>query len=120
MMNMKMKTNFKYLLFILVLLITFAYFYYLNTKDGAELNQLSNIPSFTMESISQFNGEDDSKPIYIAFDGYVYDVTPGRNEFYGPGKSYNYLTGKDSTAELSIAGGTIIKNKYKIVGRFVR
>lgn len=77
-----------------------------------------DIPIFTSQSISEYNGADQNKPIYLAYEGCVYDVSEGRDKFYGPNMEYNYLTGTDATSELHIAGGGIIKAKYKIIGKF--
>lgn len=71
---------------------------------------------YNSQSIKEFDGTDLSKPVLIAYDGYVYDVSVGRDTFYNVGKDYHYLAGKDSTVELNIVGGNIIKTKYKIVG----
>lgn len=71
--------------------------------------------SFTASQLAQFNGNNPNEPIYLALDGFVYDVTKGR-EFYRSGGPYHYLAGKDSTTELRIAGGGIIKRKYPVIG----
>ena len=72
---------------------------------------------FTKDSLAVFNGEDSSLPIYIAFEGNVYDVTEGE-KFYGPDGNYNFLAGTDSTKLLKVFGGDTIKNKYPVVGTF--
>jgi predicted heme/steroid binding protein len=74
--------------------------------------------TFTQTELSGYNGDDPSKPIYLAMDGLVYDVTPGK-EYYQPGGDYHYLAGRDSSQELHIAGGVIIKRKYSVVGVLV-
>lgn len=76
------------------------------------------LPTYTLDSIVEFDGTDQNKPVYIAYEGYVYDVSSGREDFYNVGKDYHYLAGKDSTSELNIVGGSIIKKKYKIVGTY--
>jgi predicted heme/steroid binding protein len=76
----------------------------------------NNLPIYTIDVLSIYNGDDLTKPVLIAYDGYVYDVSPGREEFYNHGMDYHYLTGRDSTKELNIVGGSIIKKKYKIIG----
>lgn len=73
------------------------------------------LPSFTKDTLSKHNGTNPSLPIYIAFEGNVYDVTAGKN-FYEPGGAYDFLAGTDGTELLHIAGGEIIKKKYPIVG----
>ena len=50
------------------------------------------------EELSVFNGTKDVK-IYISIKDQIFDVSPGKS-FYGPGCSYNTLTGKDSTVAL--------------------
>lgn len=66
--------------------------------------------------LKEFNGDDPKKPIYVGLDGLVYDITPG-SRFYDKNGPYHYLAGKDSTSILHVAGGDIIKKKYKVVGR---
>lgn len=43
-----------------------------------------------------FDGSDPKKPVYVALDGIIYDVSEGRG-VYGPGGSYNKLAGRDAT-----------------------
>ncbi|KAL5508103.1 hypothetical protein ACEPAH_5721 [Sanghuangporus vaninii] len=47
------------------------------------------------EGLSKYDGSDSSKPIYLAIDGLVYDVTEGRR-MYGPGGSYHFMAGRDA------------------------
>ncbi|KAL1898666.1 hypothetical protein Cpir12675_001773 [Ceratocystis pirilliformis] len=49
----------------------------------------------TPEELTAYNGVDESKPLYIAINGTIYDVTPGRR-VYGPGGSYKYFAGVDA------------------------
>ena len=79
-------------------------------------SQKSTLPNITLSELSRYNGTNQDLPVYLALDGFVYDVSPGRTDFYNPGKPYHYLAGRDSSADLHVAGGTIIKMKYKIVG----
>lgn len=109
-----MTTIKKYKFLILAISTLAAVYLYLNSSPNVDTN--TNLELFTSESIKAFDGTDLTKPVYIAYGGYVYDVSPGRDDFYNEGKSYHYLTGKDSTFELNIAGGAIIKSKYKVVG----
>jgi len=82
----------------------------------AESNlRISSKPQFTMNQIIQHDGTDTSKPIYLVYEGNVYDVTAGQ-KYYAPGGSYHYLTGRDATGELRLFGGDIIQKKYPIVG----
>lgn len=74
-----------------------------------------SLPTFTSDELQAFDGSDPEKPIYLALDGAVYDVTAGK-EYYQKNGSYNYLAGKDSSKELHLVGGNIIKEKYPVIG----
>ncbi|PKS11776.1 hypothetical protein jhhlp_001069 [Lomentospora prolificans] len=50
----------------------------------------------TIEELAAFDGTDASKPIYLAINGTIYDVTPGRR-IYGPGGSYHWFAGCDAS-----------------------
>ncbi|GMI84402.1 membrane-associated progesterone binding protein 2 [Hibiscus trionum] len=54
----------------------------------------------TPQQLLQFNGSDPSKPIYVAINGRIFDVTAG-NSFYGPGGSYAIFAGKDASRVLA-------------------
>lgn len=43
-----------------------------------------------------FTGEDPEKPIYVALNGTIFDVSSGRG-FYGPGGHYGHFAGRDAT-----------------------
>lgn len=75
--------------------------------------------AYTTEELKQYEGTDENKPIYLAYNGDVYDVTLGK-EYYNSQGVYHYLAGRDCTAELNFAGGGIIKTKYKIVGHLIK
>jgi predicted heme/steroid binding protein len=75
------------------------------------------LPSYSASSLAIFNGTDEAKPIYIALEGNVYDVTEGK-KFYAPGGVYHFLAGTDGTTLLKVMGGDIIKKKYPVVGTF--
>ncbi|KAJ3777457.1 cytochrome b5-like heme/steroid binding domain-containing protein [Lentinula raphanica] len=49
---------------------------------------------FTENELARYDGTDPSKPIYLAIDGDVYDVTKG--SAYRPGGPYHVLTGVDA------------------------
>lgn len=49
---------------------------------------------FSERMLAQFDGSDSTKPIYLAIDGDVYDVTQGK--VYHPGGSYHILAGADA------------------------
>ncbi|KAB5595559.1 hypothetical protein CTheo_1020 [Ceratobasidium theobromae] len=50
---------------------------------------------FSEAQLAKFDGTDPLKPVYLAIDGDVYDVTEGRR-IYGPGGSYHQFAGKDA------------------------
>lgn len=85
------------------------------SDSGPKATLPADLPKFSLEQLKPFDGTDPKKPIYIALDGLVYDVTPGR-EFYQVGGSYHDLAGKDSSGLLHIFGGAIIKRKYRVIG----
>ncbi len=70
---------------------------------------------FSSEELSSFNGND-GKPIYIAFQGMVYDVTKSR--LWAKGLHMNrHPAGKDLTAEISAAPhGTEVLERYPQIG----
>ncbi|KAI0260921.1 cytochrome b5 [Gloeopeniophorella convolvens] len=50
---------------------------------------------FSEHGLSAFDGSDPTKPIYLAIDGDVYDVSSNRR-VYGPGGSYALMSGVDA------------------------
>ncbi|KAI4337229.1 hypothetical protein L6164_015672 [Bauhinia variegata] len=52
------------------------------------------------QQLSQYNGSDPSKPIYVALKGRIFDVTTGKS-FYGPGGPYAMFAGKDASRALA-------------------
>lgn len=58
---------------------------------------LLNGPRYiTPEELALHDGSDPSKPIYLAINGSVYDVTAG-SRVYGPGGSYHVFAGVDAS-----------------------
>ncbi|KAM6555901.1 hypothetical protein CsatB_002920 [Cannabis sativa] len=55
--------------------------------------------TLTPQELSQYNGRDPSKPIYVAIKGRIFDVTTGKS-FYGPEGSYSMFAGKDASRAL--------------------
>ncbi|KAL6695998.1 cytochrome b5 [Trichoderma pleuroticola] len=49
----------------------------------------------TPEQLAAYDGKDPSKPVYVAINGTIFDVSLGRH-IYGPGGSYNYFAGCDA------------------------
>ena len=75
----------------------------------------ASLSHFTLADLAKFNGTASGTPIYIGFDGYVYDVSAGA-KFYGIGGTYHSIAGTDATAALHIFGGSIIREKYPVIG----
>ncbi|KAL6012209.1 Bifunctional protein GlmU [Asimina triloba] len=55
---------------------------------------------FTLEQLKQFDGSDESKPIYVGVKGRVFDVSAGKS-FYGPGGPYCIFAGKEASRALA-------------------
>ena len=75
-------------------------------------------PIYTQASLNGYNGDNPEKPVLLALDGWVYDISPGRATFYDPGKPYHFLAGTDASVSLHMFGGDLIRSKYKIVGQY--
>jgi len=112
----------RYIVVFSLLSIIISFFYGLernvfspNPKQAVIAAEAS-LPVLTEKEIKDYNGDDPNKPIYIGLGGFVYDVSAGR-DFYKLGGSYHDLAGRDSTEELKIFGGEIIKRKYPIVAK---
>ncbi|KAK5115154.1 hypothetical protein LTR85_009912 [Meristemomyces frigidus] len=50
----------------------------------------------TDAELRAYDGSDPEKPLYIAIDGRIFDVSSGRG-FYGPGGHYGHFAGRDAT-----------------------
>lgn len=83
---------------------------------SVKLTSPSTMPVLTAQDLVRHDGSNLDMPVYVALDGYVYDVSPGRDDFYNPGESYHYLAGRDASRELHIFGAALIKKKYQVVG----
>ena len=46
--------------------------------------------------LAGYNGQDPNKPVYLALNGTIYDVSAGRH-LYGPGGSYSFFAGRDAS-----------------------
>ncbi|EMR61903.1 putative cytochrome b5-like heme steroid binding domain-containing protein [Eutypa lata UCREL1] len=49
----------------------------------------------TLEELSEFDGRNESKPLYLAINGTIFDVSSNRR-IYGPGGGYQYFAGTDA------------------------
>jgi len=54
----------------------------------------------TAEELKQYDGRDETKPIFVAIKGVIYDVTPSR-QFYGPGGPYENFAGREAARGLA-------------------
>lgn len=52
--------------------------------------------SLTDRELKAYDGSDPAKPIYLAINGTIFDVSNGRG-FYGPGGSYHFFAGADAS-----------------------
>ncbi|OIW27723.1 cytochrome b5 [Coniochaeta ligniaria NRRL 30616] len=50
----------------------------------------------TPAQLSAYDGTDETKPIYLAINGTIYDVSANRRT-YGPGGSYHFFAGRDAS-----------------------
>ncbi|KAK0634353.1 hypothetical protein B0T17DRAFT_513097 [Bombardia bombarda] len=59
-------------------------------------SQLSGPLHLTPAELAAYDGTDESKPIYLAINGTIYDVSANRRT-YGPGGSYHIFAGADAS-----------------------
>ncbi|KAH9943005.1 cytochrome b5 [Epithele typhae] len=90
----------KFMLYALIFAVLAGKFFtgsYLWELDPPSLRQY--LPStdrlFSESVLATYDGTDPEKPIYLAIDGVVYDVSAGRAT-YGPGGSYHLMAGTDA------------------------
>jgi len=57
---------------------------------------ISGPQQFTDADLAAYDGTDPEKPIYLAINGTIYDVSNGRKH-YGPKGSYHYFAGADAS-----------------------
>ncbi len=50
----------------------------------------------TLDELAAFDGADEAKPLYLAINGTIYDVSANRRT-YGPGGSYHWFAGCDAS-----------------------
>ncbi|MFA7301185.1 MAG: cytochrome b5 domain-containing protein [Candidatus Shapirobacteria bacterium] len=100
---------------VVILLVNIFFLFFFKPKSVPQ----NELKTFTVNELIKYDGTNDNMPIYMVYNGDVYDVTAGR-EFYKIGGPYHDLAGKDSTTELNIAGGGIIKVKYTVVGHLIK
>jgi predicted heme/steroid binding protein len=54
--------------------------------------------------LAKYDGQDPSRPIYVAIKGRVFDVS-AKKEMYGKGAGYNVFAGKDASKGLGESDG---------------
>jgi predicted heme/steroid binding protein len=119
-MNKKVKMVFIILVILNIVVLGSVSFLWI--QSDMRVNAIKNsksttqLKTFTLAELARYNGSNSTLPIYLALDGYVYDVTKGR-EFYQVGGPYHDLAGRDASKELHLVGGGIIKRKYPVVGK---
>ncbi|KAJ3026192.1 UNVERIFIED_CONTAM: hypothetical protein HDU68_006066 [Siphonaria sp. JEL0065] len=59
--------------------------------------------SMSLHELSQYNGTDPSKPIYLALRGAIYDVS-SKPQLYGPGGECHMFAGKDVSKAYAMSG----------------
>jgi len=106
----------KIILMALTAILVFNIFFLIFFKPKSVSKE--KLINFTTEQLKKYDGTNNDLPIYMAYNGDVYDVSAGR-DYYKVGGTYHDLAGKDSSKELNIAGGGIIKVKYKIIGKLI-
>lgn len=73
---------------------------------------------YSIRELASYNGNDPTKPVLLGLDGQVFDVSSGRKEYYDPGKPYHFIAGTDASVPLHIAGASLIRKKYPVVGQY--
>lgn len=89
--------------------------------ERGEVEGLSTViaKTFTEKELAPFDGTDPNLPIFLGLNGQVYDVSAGR-DYYKVGGPYHFLAGRDSSTELNLIGGSLIKKKYPVIGLLVK
>ena len=115
--KMMMKKTTKIGIVVLLAMLAADWVYLRQVPRQSTVNE-DNLRQYSQDELAKYDGSDLNKPIYLAYEGYVYDVSSGRADFYNPGEAYHYLVGKDSTKLLNVFGGDLIKRKYSVVGKY--
>uniref|UniRef100_A0A672LAD9 Neuferricin n=1 Tax=Sinocyclocheilus grahami TaxID=75366 RepID=A0A672LAD9_SINGR len=81
-----------------------------NVQQVSNVRASAPVRMLTEDELSLYNGGENSKGLYLAILGQVFDVEK-RSKHYGPGGGYHFFTGKDAsrafiTGDLTEAGLT--------------
>lgn len=78
-------------------------------------NQSPHFPTYSKSQLALRNGQD--KPeIWVAYQGYIYDVSQSR--LWHRGMHYEHWAGQDLTAELADAPHTEdVFSRFRVIGR---
>lgn len=93
----------KFIVYLLLIIILAGKFFtgsFLWEYDGKWVRLKTYLPEnngrlFSESYLATFDGRDENKPLYIAIDGDVYDVSSNRRT-YGPGGPYRHMAGVDA------------------------
>ena len=64
------------------------------TEKAKRIKRPSSDVNYYEEELSEYDGSDDDKPIYVSIWRKIYDITDGI-KYYGATGKYNYLAGKE-------------------------
>jgi len=92
----------KFILYILIFIVLAGKFFtgsFLWEYEGKWTNLKTYMPTnqrlFSERLLAEFDGSFEGKPVYVAIDHDVYDVSSNRRT-YGPGGSYHHMAGVDA------------------------
>ncbi|KAJ2551396.1 Dihydrodipicolinate synthase [Coemansia sp. RSA 1878] len=72
------------------------------TMDKVRRQAVATKRTFTPRELCEFNGKDESTPVYLAIRGIVYDVSKSRH-MYGPQGPYCNFAGRDASRGLALS-----------------
>ncbi|RLN69100.1 hypothetical protein BBJ29_000701 [Phytophthora kernoviae] len=72
-----------------------------NGSEKEQAAEAEDLPTYTLEQLSKYDGSEEDLPILLAVGGKVLDVTTGAN-FYAKGKAYNQFAGTACTRALAL------------------
>ena len=88
--------NALYIYIALAGLVTLAVYYFGSSGSASPSTSSNGKLQLTDDQLASYTGADPEKPIYIALNGTIFDVSEG-SSFYGPGGHYGHFAGRDAT-----------------------